>query len=122
MGAKPGQRADDHRSDARFQRGVEDRRKLGAVIDRKIVQLARRLGLGIDPGIVAAHEPENRRHLPCGGKAAEILAGRRRTRVLHPLRRKVIAKSRGDALASEAGQLLSVHILAVRMLAVPTPH
>src|SRR5271165_7441603 len=106
---KPGQRADDQRLDASLHGGVQDRRELWAVIDRQLIQLARGLGRGINLGIIAAYEPKHRRHVPCSAEAAEILARRRRPRVLHPIGGKIGAKRLGDTVARS----LVIHIQRV---------
>ena len=91
--AKPGQRADDQCLDASLEGRMQDRSELRTMIDRQFVQLTRRPGLGINLGIVATHEPEHRRHLPCGAEATEILARRRGTGVFHPVGGEVAAKA-----------------------------
>src|SRR5580692_1752277 len=82
-----------------------------AVINREFIQLTRSLRLGVALRIIAAYEPKHRRHLPCGAEAAEILAGRSRPRMFHPIGGKIAAKSRGDAVAR--GFVIDVEWVAV---------
>src|SRR5579871_974050 len=96
---KPRQRTDNERFDPGFQRRMQHGRELQAVIDRKFIQLARSLGLLINRGIVAAHEPEHRWHLPRCAETAEILTRRCGAGMFHPLGRKVATEGLGDAIA-----------------------
>ncbi len=65
---KPGLRRNNQGLDARRQRRVDNRREQWAVVDRKLIDSARFLGLRVDIGVGPAYESKHGRNVPLGSE------------------------------------------------------
>src|SRR4051812_43037625 len=77
---------------------MKNGRKLWTVVDRELTESISPFGSGVNLRVRATDEPEHRRNLPRGAKAAEILARRRGAGMLHPIAGEVTTKRLGDAI------------------------
>src|SRR5215472_52062 len=98
-GRVPCQRRGHHRFDPGFERRVQHRSEVRAVIDRQLVYSVSLFCFGIENGIGATDEPEDRRGIPTRSKASEILARRCRAGMPDAVRRKMGPEGCGDLVA-----------------------
>src|SRR6516164_2482139 len=85
---------------------MDDRHELRAMVDRKLVDAARFLGVRVSVGIRPADKPENRGGVPFSTERPEVLARWRRSSLPDPVGREVSAERIDDSRA----RLRVIHI------------